>query len=333
MKTSKTFQSAIATEFVNYISLKQALGRHFKTQEIILLNLDRFLCDQVKSSSDLTADIFNQWCQTMKSLSSCTRLSRMRTVRNFCLYRKRTDPDCFVPDPTQFPQSAPGVQPYLFSDTEIVNLIAHCASISTSVRSPLRPSTTRLAIILLYTTGLRRGELLRLTRSDYDPSEQTLTIRTSKFYKSRMLPLPSDVAMEVEEYLKAQQFAFPRLPADSPLIYSAYCDGRPYSSTQLRKNLHILFNLAGIEKPNGKRPRIHDFRFSFAVNALLRWYRNGVDVQSKLPFLAAYMGHVSIVSTYHYLRFITPLSTLASSVFAASYGDLVQESGEVCHEN
>ncbi len=333
METDKAFQSAIATEFVNYISLKQALGRHFKAQEIILLNLDRFLCNHAKSFSDLTADAFNRWCQTMKSLSSNTRLSQMRTVRNFCLYRKRTDPDCFVPNPTQFPKATPRVQPYVFSDTEIVDLIAHCSSISSSVRSPLRSSATRLAIILLYTTGLRRGELLRLTRSDYDSPERTLTIRTSKFYKSRILPLPEDVATEVEDYLKAQHSVRLRLPADSPLIYSAYCGGRPYSSTQLRKNLHILFNLAGIEKPNGKRPRILDFRVSFAVNALLRWYRNGVDVQSKLPFLAAYMGHVSIVSTYHYLRFITPLATLASSIFAASYGDLVQDSVEVYHED
>ncbi|RLA44840.1 MAG: integrase [Gammaproteobacteria bacterium] len=332
MKASKTFQSAVAADFVSFISLKQALGRHFKAQEIILLNLDRFLCEHVKSFPDLNADTFKQWCQTMESLSSNTRLNRMRTVRNFCLYRKRTIPDCFVPDPTQFPQADPGVQPYMFSDIEVANLLTHSGSISDSPRSPFRAAATRLAIILLYTTGLRRGELLRLNRSDYNYLEQTLTIRTSKFYKSRILPLPDDVAMEVKKYLKMQQPVRPRLSIDSPLIYSAYCGGRPYSSTQLRKNLHILFNQAGIKKADGKLPRIHDFRFSFAVNALLRYYRNGVDVQSKLPFLAAYMGHVSIVSTYHYLRFIAPLATLASSVFAASYGDLVREPEEVCHE-
>lgn len=219
MKTNKTFQSAVATEFVNYISLKQALGRHFKTQKIILLNLDRFLCKQVKSFPDLTADTFKQWCQTMESLSSSTRLSRMRTVRNFCLYRKRTNPDCFVPDPTQFPKTYPGVQPYMFSDTEVANLLAYSGSISASARSPLRAAATRLAIILLYTTGLRRGELLRLTRADYNPSEQTLTIRTSKFYKSRILPLPDDVAMEVEEYLSG--LAVIRAMAQWTLDYKA----------------------------------------------------------------------------------------------------------------
>jgi integrase/recombinase XerD len=85
-----------------------------------------------------------------------------------------------------------------------------------------------------------------------------------------------------------------------------------------------LFKLAGIKKPNGRLPRIHDFRFSFAVSALLRWYRDGADVQAKLPFLAAYMGHFSVVSTYYYLRFTEPLASLASAAFAAHYGPLIQ---------
>ena len=71
-------------------------------------------------------------------------------------------------------------------------------------------------------------------------------------------------------------------------------------------------------------PRIHDFRFSFAVNALLRWYSDGVDVQAKLPFLAAWMGHVSILSTFHYLRFVEPLRSLASRRFADRYSGLVK---------
>jgi integrase len=161
--------------------------------------------------------------------------------------------------------------------------------------------------------------------ADYNPSTQTLIIRESKFHKSRLLPLPNDVAMEVEKILKAHKSVRPRPPADAPLLYNPYCGGRAYSSTQLRKNLHILFNLAGIKKPNGRLPRIHDFRFSFAVNALLRWYRNGEDVQARLPYLAAYMGHVSILSTYHYLKFIEPLATLASSAFAAHYSSLIRE--------
>jgi integrase/recombinase XerD len=325
MRTRDSFLSSIAAEIANYISLKKALGRSFKTSSTVLLKLDRFLCKIGKASPDLTAETFNQWCQTLESISSNTKLARMRVVRNFCLYRRRRNPTCFIPDPTQFPPARPRLQPYIFSDPEVARILSYGDRIPDSARSPMRGGSTRLAILLLYTGGLRLGELLRLTATDYDPSTQTLMIRASKFHKSRLLPLQSDVAMEIERYLKAFQSVRASLPVSVPLLWSSYCGGRAYSGTQLRKNLHILLNLAGIKKSNGRLPRIHDFRFSFAVNALLRWYRNGKDVQAKLPLLAAYMGHVSVLSTYYYLRFITPLATLASSAFAAHYGALIQE--------
>jgi integrase/recombinase XerD len=323
MKSKDTFRSCLAPDIVRYIALKQALGRRFDTASWILFWLDRFLCSLGEPASDLTAETFNQWCQTMERLSANSKLARMRVVRHFCLYRRRTVPGCFVPDPTQFPQAIPRVAPYIFTDAEVARLLSHSAAIADSVRSPLRGAATRLAIILLYTAGLRRGELLRLSAQDYDASAQTLLIRASKFHKSRLLPLAADVAAEVTQFLVLRAAVQPPLPAAAPLIWNPYCGGRAYCSIQLRKNLHILLNLAGIQKSDGRRPRIHDFRFSFAVNALIRWYRNGADVQAKLPFLAAYMGHVSVLSTYYYLRFVEPLRSLASKRFADSYGALV----------
>jgi integrase/recombinase XerD len=323
MKSKDSFQSCLATEMVRYISLKRALGRRFDTSSWILLSLDRFLCKLGEPSPDLTAETFKRWCQTMESLSANGRLARIRVVRHFCLYRRRTAPACFVPDRTQFPQAIPRVTPYIFSDSEVARLLSHSAAIPGSVRSPFRGAAMRLAIILLYTTGLRRGELLGLSAQDYDASAGTLLIRASKFHKSRLLPLAGDVAAEVTQFLELRAAFHPPLPAVAPLISNPYCGGRAYSGPQLRQNLNILLNLAGIEKPDGRLPRIHDFRFSFAVNALVRWYRNGADVQAKLPFLAAYMGHVSVLSTYYYLHFVEPLRSLASRRFADSYGRLV----------
>jgi integrase len=327
MKAKNSFRSSLAPELKQYIALKQALGRKFENASSILLKLDQFLCGLGEPSADLTAETFKQWAQTMKSLCSNTRLARMRLVRNFCLYRERTIPGCFVPDPTQFPQSSPTAQPYIFSDGEVERILSHINALPNSARSPLRGSSTRLAIILLYTTGIRRGELLRLTPRDYDPSAQTLEIRASKFHKSRLLPLPGDVAAEVVQFLQLHQAV--GLGAEIPLLCGPY--GKPdraYSSFQLRKNMGLLLSLAKIKKTDGRLPRIHDFRFSFAVNALLRWYRDGVDVQAKLPYLAAWMGHVSILSTYHYLRFVEPLRSLAGQRFADCYSGLVRPLSE-----
>jgi len=325
MSSKESFQSSVAADMRDYISLKQTLGCRFDTTSRILLRLDHFLCCPASPSTDLTEETFRLWGESMHSLSSTTKRGRMNVARNFCLYRRRKNNTCFVPDPTQFPKASTPVQPYIFCDVEIARLLSYTDRIPDSVRSPLRQAATRLAVVLLYTTGLRRGELLALRADDYDRATQTLLIRASKFHKSRFLPLPDDVAEEVEEFLKRHATARPAITTDVPLLWNPYCGGRGYTGTWLRANLRILFDLAGIRKSNGRPPRIHDFRFSFAVNTLVRWYRNGTDVGAKLPYLSAYMGHVSILSTFHYLRFIEPLAGLASAAFRAHYGALVED--------
>ena len=159
----------------------------------------------------------------------------------------------------------------------------------------------RLAIVVLSTTGLRRGELTRLTVGDYDPPQRTLAIRQSKFHKSRLVPVSADTAREIEHLLEIRGQR--RLPteADSPLLWHRSPRTGGYSGGGLGCAVRALFRKAGVRTATGHLPRTHDSRHGFAVNALLRWYRAGLDVQSKLPFLAAYMGHVSIVSTAYYL--------------------------------
>ena len=319
MNIRRSFHSVVASDLRRYIALKQVLGRSFDTSCRIFLQLDRFLRELGKAT-DLTLETFQKWHQTLESLSPNTRLVRMRAVRQFCLYRRRTVPDCFVPDATQFPKACPVLRPYIFSNGDVAKLLSHCDDLS---GSPLRRATTRLAIVLLYTTGLRRGELLRLTLQDYDPRAQTLLIQASKFHKSRLLPLPRDVIKEVESFLRVRRTARPSPSSTAPLFWSPCGQGLAYSPNQVAKNLHVLFDRAGIRKTDGHPPRVHDFRHSLAVNALIRWYQAGIDVQAKLPLLATWLGHVSILSTYHYLHFVESLRAAANRRFNKSYGDLV----------
>ncbi len=181
----------------------------------------------------------------------------------------------------------------------------------------------RLAIVLLFTTGIRCGELLRLTLDDYDRRNATLLIRDSKFHKSRLLPLNDDIANEIDRYLGARAQRKLPLFSDTPLIWNTIKGGRAYSPSGLHKCLRRLFQECSIFTPKGRPPRPHDFRHAHAVNALLRWYRQGAEVEAKLPYLATYMGHVSVVSTHYYLQWIEPLRIAASKKFARHYGELV----------
>jgi integrase len=186
----------------------------------------------------------------------------------------------------------------------------------------------RIAIVLLYTAGLRRGELVRLQLADIDAREGVLRIRESKCHKSRWVALSRSARRELRVYLRKRL----RKPYDcqpsAPLLcnsHSAY--GRigwhGFSGPGLAQGVNSLFDLAGVRDTQGRRPRVQDMRHSFAVQALIRWYRRGEDVQTQLPKLALYMGHVSIVSTAYYLHFIPEVAALASQRFGRRFSHLI----------
>lgn len=324
MSMDHTFTSALGPAATRYMALKRALGRRYDSERDVLQSVDSFLTIQ---GDDLTTDTFTGWCHSCEHLASGVRRNRMRIVRNLCLYRRRTEPTCFVPDPMLFPAQHQPVRPYIFREAEITRLLQGATCLSRRPEAPLRPEVFRLAIVLLYTTGLRRGELLRMTRGNYDPRERTLLVRESKFHKSRLLPLSLDAVDELGRYLQARRDHGLAVSSDTPLIWNRRAGGKAYTGVGIGNVLRELFDKADIRKPDGQRPRIHDFRHTYACHALLRWYQRGEDVQAKLPILAAYMGHVSIVSTQYYLQLIEPLATEASERFAHSCAGLITPTG------
>jgi integrase len=305
----------------DYVALHQALGKGFDGEHRILSELDRWLAQT--GAADLTTETFTAWCQTKQHLASGVRRRHMGIVRNFCLYRRRHDPYCFVPNLLLFPAPHQPRPPYIFSQADISHLLQVADGLDPTPASPLRAQVYRLAIVLLYTTGLRRGELVRLTLGDYAPQDRTLLVRQSKFHKSRYLPLSNDTVVEMHAYLDwRRQHQLPITP-QTPLMWNRCHRGKAYTGAGLGQGLRHLFRLADIRAADARFPRVHDLRHSFAVHALWRWYRAGVDVRAKLPLLATYMGHVSIHSTEYYLPFIDVLASEASSRFAAHYGTLV----------
>jgi integrase/recombinase XerD len=314
MSPDNTFTSGIGSFIGSYLALKEALGRRYCIERRTLTHLDQFLSVQPRERSQLTAQTFDLWAASFQHLTPTVRRNRMRIARNLCLYRRRTEPTCFVPDPSGFPKPTPAHPAHIFTDQQIVRLLEEADRLQAASTSPLYREGLRLAIVLLYTSGLRRGEVVRLTLGDYDPDQQTLRIRDTKFHKSRVVPLSSQTASEMTGYLQARR----RLPhCDiAPLLCNCHGGLRPYSGTGLALGIRRLFARAQIRTVGGRLPRIHDLRHTFAVHALHRWYREGTDVQAKLPALATYMGHVSIVSTQHYLAVLDLLDGRVEERFA-----------------
>ena len=246
-------------------------------------------------------------------------------VRKFCLYRHRTEPDCFVPNPLYFVRLCPYRNPVIIEPEQIARMLVAADKLAPRPQSPLLPKVMRLAIVILYTAGLRRGELVRLTLDDVEPQTGLLRIRESKFHKSRLVPLSTGAGDELRAYLRHRLAPPFDTRASTPLLCNSKGKCRGYTGAGMAQAINRLFMAAKVVDREGTRPRVHGLRHGFALQALMRWYREGVDVQSSLPRLAMYMGHVSIVSTARYLHFVPALRTLASERFQAAYGDLIEE--------
>ena len=304
-----------------YLRQRRALGRLFAEEERVLRSLLEFL-EAVPSDLDQTR--FDQWCRSHEGVSANVRRNRQRIVRNFCLYRQRSEPGCFVPDPGRFPRPEPHASPVIIGPEEVSRILSVARTLTTTPASPLHPEVMRMAVILLYCAGLRRGEVVRLLLSDVDPKEGVLRIRESKFHKSRFVPLSKDARRELRSYLKKRLSPqFDLLPTSHLLMNCAQGTCHGYTGTSFGNGIQRLFRAAHVAGPYGRGPRVHDLRHSFAVQSLLRWYRSGADVPSMLPKLALYMGHVSIVSTAYYLQWIPEIALEASRLFEAHSGHLI----------
>jgi integrase len=178
----------------DWIAHQRALGRGFSVEERVLDSLRR--CFARQPGADLDQGGFDCWCGTLQHLDANTRRARQMIVHRFCLFRRRTDPTCFVPDPLCFSRPHPYRDPVIVTPGQVARMLAAANSLEPTPDSPLRPAVMRIALVLLYTAGLRRGELLRLTLDDIDPRAGVLQIRASKFHKSRLAPLSPDACRD-----------------------------------------------------------------------------------------------------------------------------------------
>jgi len=321
MQTTSNLAHLEAT-IVAYLAHRRSLGRGCKQEEWVLRRLCRFLA--ARGAGDLDQQLFDDWRRTFGQLHPNSRHTYESVVHNFCRYRHRSEPDCFLPDPASFARPIPHALPNLIEPHQIARMLELASALQPTSGSPLRPAVMRLALVLLYTTGLRLGELLRLTLGDIDAQAGVLHIRESKFHKSRRVPLSPSARTELCRYLRIRRRYRVDARPSAPLLCNRRDGWRPYSPNGLNQALHALFDAAGVRNSEGRCPRVHDVRHAFAIQALLRWYEQEGDVQANLPKLALYMGHVSIVSTAYYLRWMPAVVARASERFERSFGRLVQ---------
>jgi integrase len=343
------FGSVLGEIMSNHIALMRTRGFRYDTGTRMFLRFDRFLQRHPELAAEPVPIMLQRWAaasSTAFHAADCELLGRA-----LAKVRRYLDPSVPMPglDPHPPRRFARGWRrrgmdgsgaavmrrwardwrrPYIYKPEE-VRVLLNIARTYPSPRAPLRPLTLYTMLAVGYCAGLRIGEIARLSLGDVDLQIGTITIRETKFFKSRILPLAASVIAAVREYLEARRRAGAPQDPESGLFWHDQNGTRYAAKTVMRLFVDIL-RRADLKPPRGKTgPRIHDLRHSMVVNRILAWYRAGINPQERLPFLATYLGHRDIHSTLVYITVTQELLHEAGERFRSFGAHCLRVAGEV----
>jgi integrase/recombinase XerD len=297
--------SGIRLAIADYLAVRRALGYKLADHGWLLADFASFV--EARGASVVTTELALAWATEPEDTLPSWWAARLRVVRGFARHLAAFDPATQIPSADLLPCHNRRAVPYLYSDAEVRAVMAAAASL----RPALHAATYQTLIGLLAVSGMRLGEVIRLDRSDLDTGEAIVTIRDSKFAKSRHVPLHPSTLAALAGYADLRRRWCPRPDTRSLLISTA-------GTRLIRQNVEFVFarlvRQAGLTaRPDGARPRLHDLRHALAVSTLLGWYRDGVDVQAQLPVLSTFLGHTKPANTYWYLSAVPELLALAAA--------------------
>ena len=301
---------SLKTAVAFYLESRRHLGFALKSEGGMLENLVEY-AQEHHHRGPLTTELALGWAQVPPPSNSLRRARRLAVVGQFARFWVTFEPRTQIPPPGLFGQAHRRVPVHIYTPEEIAALLAAARQLPSP--ETLCPLTFSTLLGLLACTGLRISEALQLELADWELAEAVLTIRQSKFGKSRYVPLSPGAATALNAYLRARAKAFAHVKASALFLNS---QGGPLTYRQVRGTFEALRHQLGWHNQR-PRPRIHDLRHTFTVNCLLGWYREGQDqLNAKILSLAVYLGHRHIRDTYWYLTAIPELIAVSSARLA-----------------
>jgi integrase len=298
--------SPLIRKIDEYLSLRRIFGTKLKGAEVPLRKFVAFL--QTVGTRFVTTARALEWASQPQGISAYQRAARLRAVRFFAAYLHAADSRHEVPPANLLDGRTYRTRPYIYSKSEI-NALLQAARALPSPRN-LRGATYATILGLLAVTGMRRSEGVALDRADVDLAAGVLTVRKTKFGKTRLIPLHPTTTQALRTYARHRDRVVPVALSDGFFLNES---GTRLTGWALQYTWVKLTRQVGLRGPRDRRgPRMHDLRHRFAVESLLRWYQRDLDAARRLPVLSTYLGHVHVADTYWYLEAIPALLELAT---------------------
>jgi integrase/recombinase XerD len=303
----------LARDAREFLRFKRAMGIAHLRAEFVLNGFVHFVVRRWGDHGEVKLDnAVTQWCTRIAGRKAVTVANEFGVVRQLCLYRRRRDPSSHVPEHALAPVKESVFLPYIFSGDEVRRILA--AATSHHGRF-IWASMLRTLILVLYCTGIRLGEAVRLRLGDVDLDRGLLMIQRSKG-RARIVTVRDDLVAELHSYTaNRQKLDRERQQPDTDRLFLRL-DGSPLTIQSASTAIRRLLRELGIKPPAGRvGARPYELRHAFAVHRLTAWAEEGVDVHSRLPLLSAYLGHQNLVGTEVYLKATPQLLELASNRF------------------
>ncbi len=312
----------------DYLAERRRLGFDLRSRDTLLAGFVRYVAGR-HHRGPLTADLMVDWARQdrWQRGTPSTWAARLAKVRHFARYLKQFEPDTEVPEEAVFGPEPGRVAPHIFHEEEIVQLLA--AARRLGPRGSLRPVTYETLFGLMASTGLRVSEAIHLRDADVDLKHGMLTIRQTKFAKSRQLPVHPSTIAALARYRRQRARHVPVTPGMRFLIGSR---GRRLGLPLGERQAHRVFtalrdSLGWVNRGAHAAPRLHDLRHTFAVRRMMLWHAEGTDIDQMMLALSTYMGHAEIFYTYWYLTAVPELMALAGGKFER-FADLSGDGNE-----
>lgn len=294
-----------------YLEERRQLGFELKNAGTELMRFARF-ADARGHRGPLTLELQLDWAREhVVRTSHVTAARRLEIIRPFAAHYRQFEPRTEVPPPFILGRGHRRMAPHIYTDQEIGELLDLCGRMTP--QGGLQPLTYRTLFGLIAATGLRIAEALKLLVADLDLAAGTLTVRRTKFHKSRCLPLHGSVVQALADYLGARQ-RFVVCASETPLFVSA--TGRALSASTVHKVFAGLRDQLGWRaRGEHPRPRIHDLRHTMVTRRVQLWHDTGVSIDHAMFWLCTYLGHAKISDTYWYLTGVPELMDIAGAKF------------------
>ena len=305
------------THAENYLNERRRLGFGLRSTGYALMSFARYIDDH-NIQEPLSVEIMVDWSRQDKGNSGkpSTWARRLKKLRSFCRYLQQFEPRTEIPDDSIFGRIGQRLTPHIYSEQEIIDLLAAAHNLGSFIPG-LRGATYETLFGLIASTGLRISEALHLLDWDVDLKSGMLTIRQTKFAKSRYVPLHPSTVEALKQYRSLRNVHI-HVTEDTPFFISTRGRllGHRLDSRQVRRVFIRLRNQLGwINRGAHNGPRIHDFRHTFIVRRVLLWQAQGMDVDRQMLALSTYVGHAMVTNTYWYLTGIPELMAIAANRF------------------